>query len=304
MQGDESDSLTPTALATRAHEYAVQALNQQDLDRNFGLATWQILKWMQAARMELPWMQPGYRGLSLLEPQMTRRMLVGSQMVRVVKPGALSDAVNNAVRTYCEVGAVGQTSVEFRYKIFFGEHIVATATTTMIVASGTPGNFRPSPVPEAVRALAADDEGADRTFLSDGLARVPKEAPRNAYSHAVLVRFSDEDMNKHANHSALARFFEDAKEDISFDEAANSTLRRLAEMRLAAIQIAYIAEIRALDSLVVKVSPAERGSCLHLWAYRKNTNRFGGKEGLVARGCIVCEETLPRIGEPRPSSKL
>ena len=40
-------------VTVRKITYAVQALNQQDLDRNFALATSNVLKWMQAARMGL-----------------------------------------------------------------------------------------------------------------------------------------------------------------------------------------------------------------------------------------------------------
>eukprot|EP00929_Paragymnodinium_shiwhaense_P010408 TRINITY_DN115034_c0_g1_i1.p1 TRINITY_DN115034_c0_g1~~TRINITY_DN115034_c0_g1_i1.p1 ORF type:complete len:306 (+),score=35.88 TRINITY_DN115034_c0_g1_i1:61-978(+) len=298
---DVPQSLTADALSTRTNTYSVQALNQQDLDRNFALATWQVLKWMQAARMELPWMQPGYRALGLLEPKMPRRMLVGSQMIRLAEPGALSQAVNHTVSTCCELGAVGRTSVEFRYKIFFGQRLVATATTTMIVASGTPGSLKPSPVPDSVRALAAPDEGADRKLLVDALAALPKEAPADAYSHPILVRYSDEDVNKHANHSALARYFEDAKEAVLEDECAQARLRSLAERPLEAIQIAYLAEIRASDELSVQVAAEGHAARLQLWVYRKNANKFGGKPGLVARGCILCCEAPSGSSGQRPS---
>eukprot|EP01047_Picozoa_sp_COSAG01_P082252 COSAG01_NODE_16718_length_1211_cov_1.592626_2_plen_85_part_01 len=46
-------------------------------------------------------------------------------------------------------------------------------------------------------------------------------------------------MNKHANHSAYARFFEDAKEVLAADPTAPAPLRTIAERYLEAIIIAY-----------------------------------------------------------------
>jgi hypothetical protein len=39
--------------------------------------------------MSMPWVQAGYRALALLEPPMTRRLLVGSQMLRMASPGVI-----------------------------------------------------------------------------------------------------------------------------------------------------------------------------------------------------------------------
>jgi hypothetical protein len=96
--------------------YTMQTLNQQDLDRNFALATTHIVKWMQAARMDMPWLGAGYKNLNQLEPPLERRLLVGSQMVRCASPGILTQAVGNEVVTQCEVGSIGNTSMEFRYR--------------------------------------------------------------------------------------------------------------------------------------------------------------------------------------------
>jgi len=269
----------------RIREYRTASLNQQDLDRNFSLATTHIFKWMQAARMDLPWMGPGYRYLGWLEPQMPRRLLVGSQMIRTVRPGILSTAIDNEVRVSCEIGAIGKTSIEFRYQVFFGQSLAATGCTTMIVVGGTPGNLKPTPVPEAIRGLASAEGDEDRKFLLASLDALPKAPSSGAYSLPVVVRYSDEDINKHANHSAMARFFEDAKETILADESADPVLRLLAGMELSAVMISYAAEARALDSCEVKVSSSE--GALDMWVLRTSENRWGGKPGLIARGRVL-----------------
>mmetsp|Transcript_117563 Transcript_117563/g.379419 ORF Transcript_117563/g.379419 Transcript_117563/m.379419 type:complete len:302 (+) Transcript_117563:73-978(+) len=269
-------------IGKRQNEYRVHTLNQQDLDRNFCLATTNIFKWMQAARMELPWMQAGYRAFCEVEPKMTRRLLVGSQVIRLRRPGALMEAVDNEVATQVEVGDVGRTTLEFRYKILFGSQQVATGSTVMISTAGTPGNFKPHPVPDDVKALAAAEASADAKFMRETLASVAKEAPAGAYATPVVVRYSDEDVNKHANHSAQARYFEDAKEVIAHDEAASPQLREVAEQQLEAIVISYAAEVSAMDRLEVRVAAAQ-GCTLDVWVQRLQPNPT-----LVARGRIFC----------------
>jgi len=266
----------------RENEYKVQTLNQQDLDRNFALATTNIFKWMQAARMELPWMQAGYRNFCEVEPKMTRRLLVGSQMIRLIRPGVLAEAVDNEVTTRVEVGDIGRTTLEFRYNVFFGEKQVASGCTVMIATAGTPGNFKPAPVPDDVKALASKNESSDGKFLKDSLAAMPKEPPADAYSTEVVVRYSDEDVNKHANHSAQARFFEDAKEIVLNDPSANPALRGIAEQQLEAILISYAAEVSALDRLVVKLAVAA-DNVVDVWVTRTEP-----KPGLVSRGRMIC----------------
>merc|ERR1712032_733384 len=111
---------------------------------------------------------------------------------------------------------------------------------------------------------------------------MPKEAPPGAYTIPVVVRYSDEDVNKHANHSAQARYFEDAKEIISHDENANPILRRIAEQQLETIIISYAAEVSAMDSLELKIAPSSSGE-LDVWVNRVHPNSV-----LVARGRMVC----------------
>lgn len=232
--------------------------------------------------MDLPWVQAGYRALSEVEPPMGRRLLVGSQMIKMVKPGILAEAVDNEVTLRVEVGDIGRTTVEFRCKIFFGRHHVADGSVVMILAAGTPGNFKPSIVPEDVKALAAGDPSSNAKFMKETLAAMPKDAPLDSYTTRVLVRYSDEDVNKHANHSAQARFFEDAKEIIMHDANASPVLRDIAQQQLEAIMISYSAEVSAMDSLHVKASPSStRG--IDVWVYRTDP-----KPTLVARGHMIC----------------
>merc|ERR1719350_822339 len=217
--------------------------------------------------MALPWMGAGYRFLSLLEPRIPRRMLVASQILRMEHPGVLTEVVGREVTTSVEIGAIGRTSIEFRYRIFFGEDLACTGCTTMIVASGEPGHLKPSPVPEALRSLAKPDGGEDREFLAEGLASLAKLPPAGAYAVPMTVRFSDEDYNKHANHSAMARFFEHAREAILADEAAPPELRAAAEQQLQAVLIHYQSETRALDAFEVAVVCSSDG-VLDMWAMR------------------------------------
>lgn len=271
----------------RVREYRVQALGQQDLDRNYALATTHLFKWMQAGRMAMPWLQPGYRALSWLDPPLPRRLVTASQIVRLIKPGVLADAVDNEVVTRCEIGTVGKTSIEFRYKFFFGERLIGYGNVTMICVSGTPGNFKPSPVPDVVRGLGSPEPDETRKLMADSLAALPKAPPEDAYITTVVVRYSDEDLNKHANHSTMARFFEDAKETIAADENAKPSVRMTAEQQLEAIIISYHAEIRATDELKVSVAASTPGA-LDVWVHRSSSKPSDVKPALVARGRMVC----------------
>ena len=120
-------------------------------------------------------------------------------MVKTLRPGILAEAVDEEVTTLCEVGSIGNTSIEFRYRILFGEREVATGCSLMICVGGTPGNLKPSPVPDDIRGLAAEGGGEDKTFMQAALKECPAEAPDDAYTLPLMIRHSDEDLNKHAN---------------------------------------------------------------------------------------------------------
>lgn len=265
FRGKASGSAYAFDVTEREHEYLVQRLNQQDLDRNLCVSTSSLFKWMQAARMELAWLQAGYKNLSHVEPQLPRRLLVASQGLRIIRPAALSEGLHRSVLTRVSIGKVGKTSMEFRYEIFFEADKVADGCTVMIFATGPPGSFTPTPVPEDLKALAAEGLDASPAELSRS---VPDQVPANAYRTRASVRFSDEDLNKHANHSAQARFFEDAREELISDTQAPPELRRLASGHTEALAITYLSEAHALDELGIFLAPSKEPLALDVWVQR------------------------------------
>lgn len=267
--------------------YESHRLTQQDLDRNFGLPVATILRWMQAPRQALPWIGPIYRDLARVEPVMPRRLLVASQIVRLVEPGILRHADNQEVKVQLEIGYIGNTSIEFRYRVYYEARLVARACTTMIVVSGVPGSFKPSPVPDVLRPLASADPGEDRLFLASSLESVPKTPPPGALTTPATIRFSDEDINKHAHHPTMAHLFEEAREVALADADAPAELKRIAGQKLAAVLISYHAESRAMDECEVAVAVSSIPDALDLWVMRKRANRAGGQPGLISRGRLV-----------------
>ncbi|CAJ1338828.1 unnamed protein product, partial [Effrenium voratum] len=183
-----------------------------------------------------------------------------------VKHGLLSNAQSKSVLTRVWLGKVGRTSMEFRYDIFFDSEKVAEASSVAIVVSPAAERFQPSPVPEDLRPLVTSSaRGADP---AECLRSIPDLPPSpDAYRVKAVVRFSDEDINKHANHSAQALFFEDAKEEMAADASAPPPLRRLAAQELRSLAIAYLAEAHAKDELTICLAP--HGSSLDVWVQRE-----------------------------------
>ena len=132
-------------------------------------------------------------------------------MVRM-NPDTLDNAATNDVTTKAELGVVGKSSIEFVYPIFYGEQQVGTGVTNMVNVGGEPGHLKSAPVPARIAGLATTAESAERKLMMEVLKAMPKEAPEGAWTYDTAVRFSDEDVNKHANHASYSRFFEDAKE--------------------------------------------------------------------------------------------
>ena len=265
-----------SCLCSGEHEYRAQRLNQQDVDRNLSVSTSSLFKWMQAARMELPWLQAGYENLAHIHPPLPRRLLVASQGLEMIRPAVLAEGLHKSVLTRVSIGKVGKTSMEFRYEIFFDAEKVADGCTVMIFATGSPGSFQLTPVPEDLRALAGVGLKASPAELSRA---VPDDAPESAYQTRAWVRFSDEDLNKHANHSAQARFLEDAREELAADEAAPAELRRLGGAKVEAVAITYVAEVRALDELEVSLAFGTAPLTLDVWVHRTRPH-----PRLVAKG--------------------
>ena len=62
------------------------------MNREFSVSYYNIVRYMQAARMRLPWVGHGYTAFEKHEPQMTRRLLMRAQYVRVPHPANLDGA--------------------------------------------------------------------------------------------------------------------------------------------------------------------------------------------------------------------
>lgn len=198
-------------------------------------------------------------------------------------PGALAKAPDADVSILVSLGSVGRTTVEFRYRISFNGELVGTGCVLMVCVSGTPGNFKPSPIPERVRRLAPTDTYGDRAFMQRGLQEVPKETPppsSGSFTYSMVVRHSDEDTNKHANHAAYARFFEDAREVAAVSDHLVGEIARSGDLN--DMMIEYVSEVRAMDHCDVVLSPskgAEGSGAIDVHVYRTNN-----KKGLLARG--------------------
>ena len=120
-----ADSSTSTKHAEQTAKYVQTNLNQQDLDRDFRLSPAALFKWMQAGRMSLPWVGAGYVGLSAEDPPESRRLVVRAQMV-CMHPDALDNAATHDCITHCDVGVVGKSSIELKYRINYGPRQVPT----------------------------------------------------------------------------------------------------------------------------------------------------------------------------------
>lgn len=245
--------------------YVFPGVNQEDLSRNFSLPAGTIFKWFQSARMRLPWVGAGYSKLSAEEPPANRRLLVKLQAFRM-EPGALDSAAEQVVSSVVSVGAVGGTSIEFRYQVLYGDRVVGDGVVLMVCVEGEPGKMKPAPVPARIKALAASDGNraglTDKAFAIAELKRVPRSPPARgdmSFAYDLIVRYSDEDVNKHANHSAYARFCEDALETLR--ASCDHPLCRLLDLaggygqkRLAGVLLEYAAEGRVGDALQVCLS--------------------------------------------------
>eukprot|EP00811_Abedinium_folium_P028587 NODE_4435_length_1892_cov_4.226062.p1 GENE.NODE_4435_length_1892_cov_4.226062~~NODE_4435_length_1892_cov_4.226062.p1 ORF type:complete len:441 (+),score=122.47 NODE_4435_length_1892_cov_4.226062:110-1432(+) len=276
----------------RAVECIYDATGQADLDRRLQLPLATLLKWMQVGRHRVPWLADGYSMLSEVEPKEARRLLVASQYITLAWPGALADAAGQNVTVQLEVGDIGRSSIEFRYGIFIGGRRAASASTVMVCVVGGIGRHTPSPVPDDLRKNASPEAGKGCNQMRARFAAVPWDAPeRCAFEHEVLVRPSDEDVNGHANHTAIARFIGDAREAAMLGcENGNgkaAALHALVKCELQTLMVSYVGEVHAHERLVVKLMPAASGSpALDAWVYCTTP----GPLALVARGHLIFSE--------------
>jgi acyl-CoA thioesterase FadM len=268
--------------------YVQPDLNQQDLDRDFRLSSAAIFKWMQAGRMSLPWVGPGYAKLSTEDPPLNRRLVVRAQMV-LMDPGALDAAATHDVVTHCDLGVIGKSSIELKYRVNYGSQQMGTAVVNMVNVGGVPGALKSSPVPERVRSLAAAEESSDRQLMMSILKDMPKDGPADSFVYKTKIRYTDEDINKHANHASYARFFDDAKWSLALDNTSHK-LSAVASRPLVGMVIEYAKEARANDEIDVMISSRDGGS-LDVHLYRTNTDA----PGLLVRGHILLESAKSRL---------
>ena len=117
----------------------------------------------------------------------------------------------------------------------------------------------------------------------DATDQIPAHAPQNSYTRELLVRYSDEDCNRHVTHARYAEYFEDVKEALAADHAAPEQLRLVASRGMQRIVISYIAEARALDVCEIKVGSSCENA-LDLWIYKMNDS--SNSPSLVTRGRV------------------
>eukprot|EP00747_Dinoflagellata_sp_TGD_P023070 gnl/TRDRNA2_/TRDRNA2_129537_c0_seq2.p1 gnl/TRDRNA2_/TRDRNA2_129537_c0~~gnl/TRDRNA2_/TRDRNA2_129537_c0_seq2.p1 ORF type:complete len:260 (-),score=49.55 gnl/TRDRNA2_/TRDRNA2_129537_c0_seq2:215-994(-) len=222
--------------------------------------------------MRLPWIGAGYTKLSEEQPPLPRRLVVRLQALRMA-PGALESAATQKVTTEVTLGVVGGTSVEFRYRVLYGETHVGDGVVLMVCVGGksderTGGKLSPTPMPARVKSLAP--EGArggpmDRSAVLADMKAVRPTAPAEGpecFVYKVVIRYSDEDVNKHANHSAYARFCEDALDTLRTQPAhpLHKVFGLAAGCRLVGLTLEYAAESRAGDEVEVRFSPGARAA--------------------------------------------
>eukprot|EP00040_Diaphanoeca_grandis_P006180 m.36276 g.36276 ORF g.36276 m.36276 type:complete len:277 (+) comp17322_c0_seq3:266-1096(+) len=250
-----------------------------DLDRNMRLSLSHLFRWMQTCRMTLPWIGPNYENFNKELPTMRRRLVVKTQMIRL-KPATSMSVVEKKIEVKMDVGSVGNTSLEFRYTIFVNGENAGTGLVVSVCVGGEEGNLKPSILPDRIKALSATTVSQDRKFLRDSIDLIKEPtADVNSFSYSFTVRFSDEDVNKHVNHSKYALFVEDARQALVL---SGHPLAGVAEQHLDTIIIEYAAEARVGDRCKVWLTCTD-GHALDFHIYRLHASD-PNKNQLLTRG--------------------
>lgn len=280
------------------YEFVFPGVNQEDLDRNLALSNATLFKWFQSARMRLPWVGAGYTDFSKEEPAMMRRLVVKTQMVKM-EPGKRAEAPNKVVTSKVTVGNIGGTSIEFRYDVLFDGVKAGTGCVLMIAVGGVPGSLKPSPVPTRVKGLG-DPENVQtfKPFMLEMAGKVAKPkageplpaSSNDVFLHKVVVRHSDEDVNKHANHSAYARYFEDARE-ILIGQGKHPLAKEMVG-DLDTVIIEYGAEATADDVCELRLTKGDGKGTVNVLMHKVGT---GGDHSfapclpeLLVSGSMIC----------------
>ena len=265
--------------------FTIPSINQEDLDRNFSIPMASLFKYFQSARMRLPWVGAGYASLSSETPQETRRLVVKTQMVKC--DATLRETVaNKDVNVVVNLGSIGRTTCEFRYTIKFNDEIVGNGVVLMVCVTGEPGSLTPSPMPERVRSLAPKDDATEKKFMLDKSKIVSNmEIPKASdclFVHKLFVRYSDEDVNQHANHSAYARYTQDAITNARANDVIFSD-------QIQTMILEYNAEARANDICEVRLVKLEEEGDIAVFIIRlENATKGNDEESeLLIRGLVT-----------------
>jgi len=248
------------------YTYEAGEINQEGLDRNLELPCSTLFKFFQSARMRLPWVGAAYHDFHNEDPvDEMRRLVVKSQGISLTEAAFVTSPLNKVVRTQVQLAEVGKTSIEFRYNVYFDNILVARGCAIMVNVTGPPGGLKPSPVPRRIADMAPTAEPtshhlASKAELRKALAApLPATVPKDplAFETTFVVRFSDEDVNKHANHTFLIRLVEDT---LACAQATQGKVAALAKFfiynKVVGIAMEYLHEAHALD--VVRVQLTER----------------------------------------------
>jgi acyl-CoA thioesterase FadM len=289
------------------YSYDVGEVNQEGLDRDLELPPSTLFRLFQSARMRLPWIGAAYEGFRAEQPvDPLRRLVVKSQGLLLTDTGLVTSPLRRTVRTAVRLAEVGKTSVELLYDVFFGDVLVARGCAVMVSVTGPPGGLRPTQVPRRVAdlvmttaspslpsspgavhrlatkaelALALQHMSVPKTPAAPAGAALPSSEPLT-FETTFVVRFSDEDANKHANHTFLIRLVEDTlaiarataalgsggggggkgdEEEEEEEEAAAGGLSKFATYsKLAGIAMEYLREAHAMDVVRVRVATEQQ----------------------------------------------
>lgn len=216
-----------------------------DLNRHDSYPHASFFKLFQGVRQEcLPFFKHP-EVVSAMEPKMDRTIVVGSQFLRVY------DQLDHA-----QDAPVGELSLSLRgrslcnsERLFQGGRLIASNAVILLIVSHSDGKSRVDDPPREVVDMCTPTSSAEHEFLRHAVEAMPKTPPASAFCIPAVVRFSDEDRYKHANHSFFGRLFEDAKETIVADPSSPAELRVVAERSMEAMFVAYMAEAFAPRSL-------------------------------------------------------
>jgi acyl-CoA thioesterase FadM len=279
-----------------SYTYDIGEVNQEALDRNLELPPSTLFRLFQSARMRLPWVGAAYDAFRLEEPpDAQRRLVVRSQGLSLTDAGLATSPLHRAVRTQVFLCEVGRTSMELCYSTFFDDILVAKGCVVMVSVTGPPGAIKSAPVPRRVvdmapgtppwthalasraglqAALAKAREGSTATGSGGGGAGAGDGGggDRADFEATFTVRFSDEDVNQHANHTFVIRLVEDALACAHATAKSAPSLAKFSKRtKLCGIAMEYMQEAHAMD--VVQVRLTER---------RHTTS---GGDGGVGGGC-------------------